>query len=153
MNLQQAPARLLFALVVGLLGFFIWTAWIVEDAFITLRTVDNFIHGYGLRWNIAERVQTYTHPLSMFALTAGALVMGDIYYSTIIPTIAAGIIAPCLSRRTAARHISFGIALYVVYVIAIGGDYDGVVIALWKAVGFSGFYRYHSRKPTVLIVG
>ena len=40
-----------------------------------------------------------------------------------VPTIAAGIIAPCLSRRTAARHISFGIALYVVYVIAIGGDY------------------------------
>ena len=35
----------------------------------------------------------------------------------------------------------------------VAPSHDGVVIALWKAVGFSGFYRYHSRKPTVLIVG
>ena len=38
-------------------------AWVGEDAFITLRTIDNFVHGYGLRWNLDERVQSYTHPL------------------------------------------------------------------------------------------
>ena len=45
------------------------SAWITEDAYITLRTVDNFINGYGLTWNIAERVQVYTHPLWMLALS------------------------------------------------------------------------------------
>lgn len=40
-------------------------AWVAEDAFITFRVVDNFVHGYGLRWNIDERVQAYTNPLWM----------------------------------------------------------------------------------------
>ncbi len=41
------------------------TAGVTADAFITFRVVDNFVHGDGLRWNIAERVQVYTHPLWM----------------------------------------------------------------------------------------
>ena len=38
-------------------------AWVSEDAYITFRVVDNFFRGFGLRWNITERVQVYTHPL------------------------------------------------------------------------------------------
>src|SRR5258706_11724750 len=38
-------------------------AWVSEDAYITFRVIDNFFHGYGLRWNVHERVQAYTHPL------------------------------------------------------------------------------------------
>jgi len=41
----------------------IWKAWVSEDAFITLRYVDNFIKGYGPVFNIAERVEGFTHPL------------------------------------------------------------------------------------------
>ena len=41
-----------------------------DDAFITLRTIDNVWNGYGLRWNPIERVQTYTHPLWMLLLAA-----------------------------------------------------------------------------------
>ena len=40
--------------------------WVGDDAFITVRTIENFLSGYGLTHNIAERVQTYTHPLWMF---------------------------------------------------------------------------------------
>jgi arabinofuranosyltransferase len=45
-------------------------AWLSDDAFITLRTIDNVWSGYGLRWNPIERVQTYTHPLWMLLLAA-----------------------------------------------------------------------------------
>lgn len=45
-------------LVVGLR-----TAWVSDDAEITLRSVLNFVHGYGPNYNIDERVQAYTHPL------------------------------------------------------------------------------------------
>jgi arabinofuranosyltransferase len=45
-------------------------AWVCDDAYITFRTVDNFVNGYGLTWNVAERVQAYTHPLWMFLLSA-----------------------------------------------------------------------------------
>lgn len=41
----------------------------VDDAYITLRVADNFLHGYGLRWNISERVQVYTHPLWLAILS------------------------------------------------------------------------------------
>lgn len=53
---------LLFAIVVTK------DAWLSDDAFITLRSIDNFWNGYGLRWNVIERVQPYTHPLWMLLL-------------------------------------------------------------------------------------
>lgn len=59
------------------------TAWVSEDAYITFRTVDNFIGGYGLRWNIAERVQSFTHPLWMFCLSLIYLFTREFYYSVI----------------------------------------------------------------------
>lgn len=39
------------------------TAWLGDDAFITLRAVDNFVHGYGLLSNPPERVLGFTNPL------------------------------------------------------------------------------------------
>jgi arabinofuranosyltransferase len=55
------------------LALFVWvllrTAWMCDDAFITLRTIDNLVNGFGLRWNVAERVQTFTHPLWLLLLT------------------------------------------------------------------------------------
>ncbi len=47
----------------------LWKSWISEDAFITLRHVDNFIKGYGPVFNITERVEGFTHPL-WFAVLA-----------------------------------------------------------------------------------
>lgn len=58
------------------------SAWVAEDAFITLRTVDNLIQGYGLTWNPSERVQAYTHPLWMFALAASYAMAQEPFYST-----------------------------------------------------------------------
>lgn len=57
----------LFVFVIFLI--MVRTAWVADDAFLTMRTVDNFVNGYGLRWNILERVQIYTHPLWMFLLS------------------------------------------------------------------------------------
>ncbi|MCJ7433635.1 MAG: hypothetical protein MUO77_09125, partial [Anaerolineales bacterium] len=46
---------------------YIWaliqSAWVGDDAYITFRSIENFIHGYGPIFNIGERVQTFTHPL------------------------------------------------------------------------------------------
>jgi len=66
-----APRPLALALLLASLAALLWLvfqrAWIGEDAFITFRTVDQFVHGNGLRWNPDERVQAYTHPLWMLA--------------------------------------------------------------------------------------
>ena len=50
--------------------FFVTNSYISDDAFITFRTVDNFVNGYGLTWNTVERVQGYTNPLWMFLTSA-----------------------------------------------------------------------------------
>ena len=44
------------------------SAWVSDDALITFRTLDQFTSGNGLRWNLVERVQTYTHPLWLLVL-------------------------------------------------------------------------------------
>ena len=67
-----------FAIVVLL------NAWVCDDAYISFRTVDNFVHGYGLTWNIAERVQTYTHPLWLFLMIPFYAVTGEVYFTVII---------------------------------------------------------------------
>jgi len=60
------------------------TAWVCDDAYITLRTIDNVLYGYGLTWNAAERVQTYSHPLWMFVLTVAYVVTHESYLTIII---------------------------------------------------------------------
>lgn len=81
--------RSLIALAVALLAAaIVQAAWLCDDAFITFRTVDNFLHGYGLRWNIAERVQGYTHPLWMFViLGAGLITRGELFISVTVISI------------------------------------------------------------------
>ncbi|MFH1067308.1 MAG: hypothetical protein V1746_05350, partial [bacterium] len=58
--------------------------WVTEDAFITLRTVDNFVHGLGLGWNPDERVQAYTHPLWMFLLSVFYFVTREPFYTALL---------------------------------------------------------------------
>jgi arabinofuranosyltransferase len=74
--LALAALALLFAAVV------LRTAWVADDAFITFRTVDNALNGAGLRWNPAERVQTYTHPLWMLLVLGATAVTGNPYLSS-----------------------------------------------------------------------
>lgn len=60
-----------------LLCAIVWTAWVCDDAFITVRTVDNLLAGHGLRWNPGERVQSYTHPLWALMLVPLHAITGD----------------------------------------------------------------------------
>jgi len=62
---MAASGGVLFLLAVTLVR----NAWLTDDCYITFRTIWNFCHGFGLRWNPAERVQTFTHPLWMIVLT------------------------------------------------------------------------------------
>ncbi len=82
---RQDRGRLVAAglLAIVLVAVLIRTAWLSDDAYITLRTVDNFVHGRGLTWNAGVRTQAYTHPLWMFLLSAVYFVTREAYYSTI----------------------------------------------------------------------
>jgi arabinofuranosyltransferase len=105
---HRAVAILAVALVaIGLVR----SAWLCDDAYITLRTVDNWVNGYGLRWNIAERVQTYTHPLWMFVLSAVYVFTREPYYTTLSVALGTSTIALVLVAMSS--HASFRATLAV----------------------------------------
>lgn len=82
------PASTLRYLGFSLLVFIlIRNLWVSDDAFITLRTVDNFLHGYGLVWNVGERVQTFTHPLWLILLIPVSLFIADPLYVFYLPSL------------------------------------------------------------------
>lgn len=96
------PVGILLALVFG--AILIRTAWISDDAAITLRTVLNVTHGFGLTYNVGERVQTFTHPLWALWLTAVYVIVANIYTATFIASIAMSVVAfwLALSRSASA---------------------------------------------------
>lgn len=71
-------------IVSALFLILLWrTAWVAEDAYIPFRVVDNFLHGYGLRWNTSDRVQVFTDPLFLMMQLLGTAVFGHIYLTTL----------------------------------------------------------------------
>ena len=92
------------------------TAWLSDDAFITFRVIDNFVNGYGLRWNVAERVQAYTHPAWMLLLTVPYSLTREIFYTSLIVSLglsvaAAGVVAFRLAASPAAGLLGVAILL------------------------------------------
>jgi arabinofuranosyltransferase len=73
-------------LATGVLAYFtIKVSWLAEDAYITLRTVDNLLKGHGLRWNVAERVQVFTHPLWLFVLVPFKAIIPSSILALMVP--------------------------------------------------------------------
>ena len=95
-NIFVMSAVFIFILVV------VRTAWISDDAYITFRTIDNWVHGYGLTWNVYERVQVYTHPLWMLLISGIYFVTREMYYTTIFASI--------VISSSAVALFAFGIA-------------------------------------------
>jgi arabinofuranosyltransferase len=99
----EPQARLLTA---GLLAVFlvvlVRTAWLSDDSYINFRTIDNVLHGYGLRWNVVDRVQSFTDPLWLFLVTACVFVTREFYYTVVVLSILlSGAAVVLIARRIA----------------------------------------------------
>lgn len=81
-------------------------AWLSDDAYITFRTVDNLVHGYSLTWNTGERVQAFTHPLWLLLLSLFTFFTREVYYTSIILSLACTLIALILFGWKSARTIT-----------------------------------------------
>jgi arabinofuranosyltransferase len=97
--------RLILGGCVAFLVLLVRTAWLDDDAYITFRTVDNFLNGYGLRWNVANRVQAYTHPLWMFATTGAAAITGEVYYASILLSVIVSLAAMAVVLSSVAASL------------------------------------------------
>jgi len=87
------PARSAWcvALLVLFAVVLVRNAWVSDDAYITFRSVENWLAGYGLTWNAGERVQTFTHPLWMLCLSALRALGVDLYHASLGLSISASL--------------------------------------------------------------
>jgi arabinofuranosyltransferase len=99
-------------------------AWVCDDAYITFRTIDNFSRGLGLRWNPAERVQAYTHPLWMALMVAARAATGEFFYSSI------------------ALSLALSAAALVVFLRGIAGGFDLAGLGLVALLSSRAFLDY-----------
>ena len=98
------------------------TSWVSDDAFITLRVVDNAVHGFGPRWNVAERVQAFTHPLWFLVLTAAYAVTREPYQTTTVLCWLASLATIGLLARAFARR-NLDVAAGLVGALALSRAY------------------------------
>ncbi len=78
---------------------FVANSWVGDDAYISFRVVDNFVHGYGLTYNPPERVQAYTHPLWLLLHVPAYVVTGEVFYTTLALSFLASVTALVVSFR------------------------------------------------------
>src|SRR6185503_19260292 len=91
---RDSPFTLLLGLMLALFAtLLVRSAWICDDAYITFRVIDNFWNGYGLRWNVIDRVQAYTHPLWLMLMSLVYGVTREAYYTSLALQIALSLAA------------------------------------------------------------
>ncbi|MBX7144227.1 MAG: hypothetical protein K1X79_07230 [Oligoflexia bacterium] len=74
----------LMALALACASFVLFQcAWVADDLYITIRTIDNFVNGYGLSWSIYDRILAITHPLWLLLLTPFYALTRESYYTPI----------------------------------------------------------------------
>lgn len=121
--------------------------WVCDDAYITFRSIENFIAGEGMRWNPHERVQSFTHPLWFFVLSFFRLFISDIYIVALSASIVcfAGLLF--IIRKIFPKDAEFGWVLFLLIACLRFIDYLGsglentlsfVLIAMFFLKFFSG---------------
>ncbi len=100
------------------------TAWLTEDAFITFRVIHNLWDGFGLRWNVHERVQVFTHPLWMMTMAGFYGLTREIYLTPLL--------------------VSMAVSVATVWVVAFRVSRDGLsaVVALAALICSKAFMDY-----------
>ena len=79
------------------------SAWLSDDCLITFRTLDHFVNGEGLRFNLAERVQSYTHPLWLFLLAPFYYITREAFYTPLLFSLTISSLAVLLYAGATAR--------------------------------------------------
>ena len=117
-----------YALCIGAFLKIFLSICIIDDAYITFRVIDNAVNGYGLRWNIDERVQAYTHPLWMLLHIPFYALFGHIYWVTIILSLACGVAAVYVLARLVPQRSRLACALLVLLPLAASRTFSQYVV-------------------------
>ena len=68
-------------------------AWVGDDSQITIRQIWNFINGFGITFNVNERVQAFTHPIWFLFLSGIIAITGEVFNTVIIISITLSVLS------------------------------------------------------------
>lgn len=120
---RRWPWFVVAALALALAAAAVRLAWLSDDAYITLRSVENLLAGHGPVWNVGERVQTYTHPAWFWLLAAARWLTGEHFATTIALSLALAAAAVALLARLAAVPSAIAAVLVALLGSRAFGDY------------------------------
>jgi arabinofuranosyltransferase len=98
---RSLPWLAVAALALGLLTAVLRLAWLSDEAYLTLRTVENLVAGHGPVWNVGERVQVAPHPAWLWLLAGARWLTGEHYFTTIALSVLATAVGVGLLLRMA----------------------------------------------------
>jgi arabinofuranosyltransferase len=130
------------------------TAWLSDDSYITLRSVDNFVNGLGPVWNPSERVQVFTHPLWYLVLSSVYFFTNEAFFTTLSLSLLISIVAfslfAYLSKPSMALAISLSILLFSNAYI----DYStsGLENPLTHLLVFCFIFYYLREQPNIFLL-
>ncbi len=123
-----ARSRALWVLVIASVLLYVLavlrTSWLSDDAYISLRMVDNLVHGRGLTWNPGERVLVGTHPLWIMLLTPFMALSGEEFYATLAVCWACSLLSALLLVRLSAAPVNAALACGVLALSRSVVDYS-----------------------------
>ncbi|MEO0601726.1 MAG: hypothetical protein AAF211_09830, partial [Myxococcota bacterium] len=151
--MSRDPVRYGALAVLGLLVAS--AAWVSDDAFITLRTLDNFLEGYGLRYNPAERVQAFTHPLWLAWLTVPYALTREPWLTTMLVGFAttlsaSAVVALCGRSRESAVLAVLGLAVSKSFVDYGTSGLEGPL--LWLLLAGFGIELFREEGPRLVVL-
>ncbi len=123
-SLVVSRALLILAALLGFATVVVRNAWLSDDAYITFRTVDNFVNGYGLTWNVAERVQTYTHPLWLLLLSGVYALTHEIFFSALALSILISLVTVAWIALAARSPLWGGVGILILTFSKAFTDYS-----------------------------
>ena len=103
------------SLVVLLAMICLRNAWMCDDAFLSLRTLENWVSGVGLSWNPGVRVQAYSHPLWLFFLAVPYVVTREPYFTTLALSFLCGIATISVIAFRVARTLESAMLVLVLF--------------------------------------
>jgi len=133
-------------------------AWVGDDAYITFRTIDNFVNGHGLTWNTIDRVQAYTHPLWMFLMTFLYLLTGEFFLTVIAFSLVLTILAVLLvTQKIAKSNVTTLLVLLALMLSKSFVDYsisglENPLIHLFIALFAYNFFKYETNPGSLFML-
>lgn len=116
--------------------------WLSDDAYISFKVSKNLVNGFGMRLNVAERVEAFSNPLWILTVAGVYALLGNMYFSALLCHLVTTFIGVFILFRYFARSAHTLIILSAILIFSksfIDYSSSGLENSLANAL-LAGFY-------------